>query len=131
MNPKPPSHLCPTGRAVWQQTVRYLASRGLLHDGDLATVEAYSIAFARMRALDAAIGTALVDATGKVHPALRSFNSTAATVTKLGAQLGLGPITRARLGKVEEAEDDSGDWGDLLKLPAKGVVTTPFKRVRR
>jgi P27 family predicted phage terminase small subunit len=120
-SPSPPAHLCRIGKAVWKRTCDYLVARGLLHHGDLSTVEAHSAAFARLHALEAAIRTEPISADGKPHPCHSAANTTAATVTKLGSMLGLGPVTRGRLGAearhVETPVDDESGWGSVVRLP--------------
>jgi P27 family predicted phage terminase small subunit len=119
--PSPPAHLCKVGRRIWTATCTYLVRRGLLHSGDLATVSAFCQVAARHRALELAVAQAPIGPDGKPHPATSAANGTAAAVAKLASMLGLGPVTRGRLGaearKVEpEAEDDPTGWADVVRL---------------
>ena len=106
------------GQRIWTATCTYLVRRGLLHSGDLVTVAAFAQVVARHRALELAVAQAPLGADGKPHPATAAANGTAAAVAKLASMLGLGPVTRGRLGaearKVEPAPDDPSNWADVL-----------------
>lgn len=119
--PAPPKHLCTVARSTWKRVCDHLIAHGKLHDGDLTVVEAYASAFARLAALDAAIRQQPVLPDGKPHPCCAQSNVTASAVSKFGAMLGLGPVSRARNNskEIEPEVDDPSDWGSVVRLPSK------------
>lgn len=119
--PRPPKHLSIIAKEVWRRAAAYLLNRNLLHSGDLAALEAFSVAVARLRRIEAEMEDApLFDEDGKPHAGLRSAEATSATISKLAAQLLLAPAGRSRLsvaqqrgGKKAAGEDD---WLGVLPM---------------
>jgi len=123
--PAPPTHLHEDARAVWREVTLYLAERGVLHSGDLSTIEAYARAAARLRRLEDILDAeGLFTDNGRAHPGITSANTTAATVSKLGGNLGLAPVSRARLAVSVQKGSDKPDahateWENVLGFKGK------------
>ena len=112
--PQPPGHLSQTAKQVWKRACAYLLNRQLLHSADVSALEAFCMAVAGLRRIEAEMeGVPLFDDAGKPHAGLRAAEVTSGTIAKLAAQLLLAPASRGRLpvaqqrgAKQAEGEDD-------------------------
>ena len=117
--PAAPGYLSPVGKEVWKRACAYLLDRELLHSGDVSSLEAFSMAVARLRRIEDEMRDApLFDDSGKPHAGLRAAETASATIAKLAAQLLLAPASRQRLpvsqqrgGKKAAGEDE---WLSVL-----------------
>ena len=104
--PRVPPWLSDYGKAEWQRVAPLLVSRRILTAADLGALEAYCAAAGSARQIAAQLA-----ATGTLpDPKLAGVQIRFATLARqLGAELGLSPVSRARLGAVAPAGDDDDD----------------------
>lgn len=118
--PRVPAHLSPGARVVWKDVGAYLLDRGLLHSGDLLTLEVYAMGVAKLRQLEREmLDQPIITEDGKIHASLHALNTLSGVVQKGAAQLGLAPVSRARLSVKEQREKkktpDDEQWLHALE----------------
>jgi P27 family predicted phage terminase small subunit len=108
----PPS-LSDEARRVWNEVVQALRAAGTYAESDHATIEAFVQAVVRHRRLTAALDREGIVVDGKLHPAARTIEATAATVKNLGHILGLNPAARKQRS-ASAAKGRTSTWADVL-----------------
>lgn len=103
--PKAPAYFGAHARAEWKRVLPVLVARRVICAADLAQVETYCC----MAGLVRQIETERQLAGGVVDVKLFGVQNRAAqTARQIAASLGLDPVSRARMGQPQEAEDDDG-----------------------
>lgn len=100
--PSTPEWLSDEAKAEWKRVLPRLVEDGVVTKADLSGVEALCIAAGRVRELEKQI-----QATGDVK-LIRAQHVAMATATRMAAEFGLTPSSRARVG-VGGADDDDDD----------------------
>jgi P27 family predicted phage terminase small subunit len=113
--PAPPAHLSSDAAKIWRSVVAYLGANGRLQAVDAGTVECYCMAVTRQRQLQAAIDANGVMSDGKLHPALKTVEATAATVRSAAHCLGLTPAARKALPATKKPTKRSDTWAGVLE----------------
>lgn len=104
--PPAPAWLSSWGKAEWKRAVPELVRRGILTKADLGAVEAYCAAAGSARQ----IAEAMAAAGTLPDVKLGGLQIRYATLARqLGAELGLSPVARSRIGAVAPADDDDDD----------------------
>jgi P27 family predicted phage terminase small subunit len=115
--PPAPSGISRDAAAVWNLTAPPLAKAGLLHDGNLATLESYCIAVAVVRQCDRSIGKEgafhKVDGKLKAHPGLAIIAEQTRAVRIFASHLGIAEPREKGGGPKASLEDDDDGLGDL------------------
>lgn len=114
--PKAPSCLASDGKREWKRVAPILMERRTLTDADLGTLEAYCVAFSRMRESERKIkreGLTITLAKGVCrHPAVAIQDAALKSMRQLAAELGLTPISRRKPAtRDDDGSDDSADLG--------------------
>jgi P27 family predicted phage terminase small subunit len=92
--PKPPKYLTGYARVEWRRLAPELHRLGLLTILDVAALAAYCLAYARWRTVEEELARAT-----EVDAKLAQVSASARkAMSELGAQLGLSPISRSRIG---------------------------------
>ena len=117
--PRVPQHLSSGAQSVWKEVGEYLLDRGLLHSGDLLTLEVYAMGLAKLRQLEKEMeGKPIITEDGKIHASLHALNVLSGVLQKGAAQLGLAPVSRARLPVATQREKGKGEadeqWMQVL-----------------
>ncbi|MDY8107768.1 phage terminase small subunit P27 family [Fulvimarina sp. 2208YS6-2-32] len=113
--PKAPTVLSREGKAEWKRVAAILVGRRVLTDADLGILEAYCMAFSRMREAERIIardGSTVVNAKGehKRHPASSLQDAAIKTFRLCAGELGLTPDARSRTRfKVDDGDDSDLD----------------------
>lgn len=107
--PRVPAHLSADERALWSDVVRSLPV-GLLTRADEGCLERYAIAWARFREASKKItmsGLLIQSSLGPIrNPLLVVQNVAAKEMHAAGSELGLSPVSRARMAAPGSFEDD-------------------------
>ncbi|MDN3621456.1 phage terminase small subunit P27 family [Methylobacterium isbiliense] len=112
--PRPPALLSTDARREWKRAAAVLVERKILTPADYETLASYCIAVGMrndaLRTL-AKDGATFVTPAGMVkrHPAVGNLNDAIALAARLAAELGLTPVSRARV----TASDDDADLSFL------------------
>lgn len=102
--PPAPAWLSSHAKAEWRRAVPELVKRGVLTKADLGAVEAYCAAAGSARQIAEAM--ALTGTLPDVK--LGGLQIRYATLARqLGAELGLSPVARSRIGTVAPEDDDA------------------------
>lgn len=100
--PPAPAWLSTWARAEWKRAVPELVARGVLTKADLGAVESYCAAAGSARQIAEAIATMPLP-----DLKLGGLQIRFATLARqLGAELGLSPVSRSRIGTAAPADDD-------------------------
>lgn len=99
--PKAPAWLPPLARDEWRRVIGDLVSRRIVTIADLAGVENYCVAIARVREIEF-----LLRAGGFDPKLFRSQNQSLETARRLAAELGLTPVSRSRPTIRDDGQDD-------------------------
>ncbi|ORE90156.1 phage terminase small subunit P27 family [Aurantimonas sp. 22II-16-19i] len=99
--PKAPAVLSREGKAEWKRIAAILVERRILTEADLGILEAYCMAFSRIREAERIIardGQTTVNAKGehKRHPASSLQDASIKTLRLCAGELGLTPVSRSR-----------------------------------
>jgi len=101
--PPAPAWLSTWAKAEWRRAVPELVKRGVLTKADLGAVEAYCAAAGSARQIaEAMAAMPLPDL--KMGGLQIRFSTLA---RQLGAELGLSPVSRSRIGAVASEDDDA------------------------
>lgn len=100
--PSPPRWLSNEGKREWKRVLPGLVARRMITAGDMALVEAFCVAAARVRELEIER-----QHSGSLDPKLfRMQNQAAQTMRQIAAEIGLSPVSRTKAAR-EEAEDEN------------------------
>lgn len=116
-----PAGLSPAERKAWAELTEPLIRGGILDRADLSIVEMAAVALARARHARRVLAKEGITHTGSqglaMHPAITVEKGAMAEYRQLASLLGIGPASRARLGKGTAPEGGMG--GELARtLPS-------------
>lgn len=117
--PAAPKALGHEARKLYRDTAAYLVGRGVLHAGDLPSLEMYAVLMCKFRDVEAQLEGEELCSPEAVHAGLKFLPSLVTTIVKLTAQLGLAPTTRSRMPKAVREQDgppskEEKDWLALV-----------------
>lgn len=110
--PSPPKWLSDSGKAEWRRVAKHLVDRRVLAETDLALLAAFCSAVGVIRDGNEVIRDQGMMIGDKAHPMIGKINAAALTVARIGAELGLSPIARAKVGQTPE-EQDAAEWASM------------------
>ncbi|MEO9630967.1 MAG: P27 family phage terminase small subunit [Sulfitobacter sp.] len=103
--PRVPEYFSPYAAAEWKRIMPGLIAARILTKGDLGGVEEYCL----MRGVVREIETNRSMNAGEIDPKLFGVQNRAAqTARQLAAELGLSPVSRARIGTAGNDDTDTG-----------------------
>jgi P27 family predicted phage terminase small subunit len=107
--PQLPPYFDTVHTALWRETLKALPA-GLLHRADTGCLERFVVAWTQFRSVTRKIldtGELVRGETGPVrNPLLAVQKAAAAMMDRAGADLGLSPAARARIGNPVNSEED-------------------------
>ena len=101
----PPESLNDRGRIIWQTVAESLPA-GTLHRLDLFNLESYCLLRVRFEELMRWLNT-VTPADAEYHEILKSAKQTQSSINSLGKELGMTKISRDRIVKEEEDEEEN------------------------
>lgn len=121
--PDAPEHLPELAAAQWDHVAAGLRRMEIAGPVDVAALEAFCLAYARMRDAEAVIaeeGMFTAGSTGQLvaHPAVAIAHQARGQIGTLGAQLGLTPAARLRM-TLPEAKGDDKEEALFGRRPAR------------
>ena len=103
--PRVPEYFSPYAASEWKRIMPGLIAARILTKGDLGGVEEYCL----MRGVVREIETNRALNAGEIDPKLFGVQNRAAqTARQLAAELGLSPVSRARIGIASDDDTDTG-----------------------
>lgn len=118
--PSVPSWLPASAKSEWKRVAPVLASRKILTEGDLGSLENYCLAIGQVRDSQKALSDlespffSGENGAPRPHPAIRVMHTAMTHARQLAAELGLTPVSRSRPAISDEGEDNGG-FGDLVE----------------
>lgn len=113
--PEPPAHYIDKVKRSWKRVAQELLDAGILYSIDMDLLENYCDAFNMQQQLLEDINVNGLKMDGKfgemANPALVQYQNVTKLMLSIGANLGIGPANRTKIGGQKKKEDDQ-----LLKL---------------
>jgi P27 family predicted phage terminase small subunit len=125
---RPPEWMTPGQKRVWRQILKD-APKGVLRKADrqmfrnyVIAAERFEVAARMQNKLDATAPAPLLtkgSAGVMISPYIKIMNRETIIMTQLGAELGLSPTARARLGQPQshEPREHDANWSALRRFP--------------
>ena len=117
--PPAPSWFNDDAKREWRRIMPGLVRRRILTDEDMAAVEAFCLQSAQVRYFQRVIDGLTdpfvysKDGAPRPHPAYRSQRDAIAEARRIGAELGLSPVSRSRPAMVDPGSGQD-EWGGLV-----------------
>jgi P27 family predicted phage terminase small subunit len=105
-SPPAPDWFSPAARAEWRRVVPTLIERGILTATDLGICEAYCVALAKVREIEA-----LIQADPANTSLYRLQTQSTQVARQLATEIGATPVSRSRPTATDDAEPDDDPLG--------------------